>query len=119
MPNPVISLPLASDVKLVVYVPETYKEAVKQALFAAGAGAQGDYDQCAFEVAGIGQFRPNDAAKPHIGTANTVSHVAEFRLEMLVALEKLDDVVRALRASHPYEEPAFDVVPRLDPAISN
>jgi hypothetical protein len=119
MSNPMISLSLASEVKLVVYVPETHKEAVKSALFAAGAGGQGAYNMCAFEVLGEGQFRPHSAAKPHIGEANRLSHVAEYRIEMLVPLARLEQVVTALRATHPYEEPAFDIVPRLDPTISS
>ncbi len=119
MSNPMISMPLASEVKLVVYVPETHKQAVKEALFAAGAGEQGVYDMCAFEVLGGGQFRPSGAANPHIGQANRLSQIAEYRVEMLVPLERLGQVIAALRAAHPYEEPAFDILPRLDPAISS
>ncbi len=119
MSNPMISLPLASEVKLVVYVPETHKEAVKGALFAAGAGGQGAYDMCAFEVLGVGQFRPLSAASPHIGEANRLSQIAEYRVEMLVPLERLTQVIAALLAAHPYEEPAFDILLRLDPAISS
>lgn len=106
------NLEMCDDVKLVVYVPETHKEVVKNALFAAGAGAQGEYDQCAFETRGTGQFRPSSNAQPHLGQANELSQVSEWRVEMLVARPLVSAVVSALQQAHPYEEPAFDILPR-------
>lgn len=100
--------------KLTFFVPDDAKEHVKQAVFAAGAGRIGRYECCSWEVMGMGQFRPLDGANPAIGTVGTVERVAEFRVEMVLEDARLTDVVAALRASHPYEEPAFDLVKLAD-----
>jgi hypothetical protein len=96
--------------KLGVYVPDTHLEVVKSALFAAGAGHLGDYDSCCWQVRGVGQFRPLAGSNPYIGQQSAVEQVDEWRVEMMVADAVLKAVLAALRASHPYEEPAFDVV---------
>lgn len=95
--------------KLRVFVPETHLEVVKKALFAAGAGAQGDYDRCAWQVLGEGQFRPREQAQPFLGRAGHVSSVAEHCLEVLVSEPHLADVCAALKKAHPYEEVAYDI----------
>lgn len=100
--------------KLCVYIPEPHLEAVKQALFAAGAGRIGDYDSCSWQVLGIGQFRPLDGSQPFIGQQGQVEQVPEYRVETVCADEVVDDVLAAMRRAHPYEEPAFDLW-RLDP----
>ncbi|MDN5751273.1 MAG: Nif3-like dinuclear metal center hexameric protein, partial [Pseudonocardia sp.] len=84
--------------------------AVHDALSAAGAGHVGDYSHCSFATAGTGQFKPLDGAQPFIGTVGRLERVAETRLEMVLPRARRADVVAALRASHPYEEPAFDLV---------
>lgn len=94
----------------VVYVPESHLDAVKQAMFAAGAGSIGDYSQCAWQVLGTGQFCPGVNADPFIGENQQVTQVAEYRLEMVCQEDIKNDVLAALRASHPYEEPAFHVL---------
>lgn len=94
---------------LVVYIPETHVEAVKSALFAAGAGRYRNYDCCAWQVRGEGQFRALEGSQPFIGREGQVETVPEYRVEMICVEEHLDAVVAALRASHPYEEPAFAV----------
>jgi len=99
--------------KLCVYIPQTHVEQVKQALFAAGAGRIGDYDSCCWQVKGQGQFRPLDGSQPFIGQAGTAETVDEYRVEMVCADELVDGALAALRAAHPYEEPAFDLW-RLD-----
>lgn len=96
--------------KLIVFVPETHTEAVKSALFEAGAGRQGDYDCCSWQTAGQGQFRPLDGSKPYLGQQGEVETVAEYRVEMLCEEALLPAAVRALRQAHPYEEPAFEVL---------
>lgn len=96
--------------KLTVYIPETHLEAVKSALFAAGAGRQGGYDRCAWQVLGQGQFRPLVGSTPFIGAVGEIETVNEYRVEMLCPEEKVEGVTRALRDAHPYEEPAFDWV---------
>jgi hypothetical protein len=94
---------------IVVYIPETHLEAVKNALFAAGAGRYEKYDCCSWEVAGTGQFRPLEGSNPHIGRQGAVERVAEYRVEMVCPDDRVADTVAALRAAHPYEEPAFVV----------
>ena len=95
--------------KLCFYVPETHLESVKQAVFAAGGGRIGDYENCCWEVLGQGQFRPLSGAKPFLGQADELERVAEYRVELVCADELVREVVAALRQSHPYEEPAYDV----------
>lgn len=99
---------------LVVYVPAEDTEQLLGALFAAGAGALGDYRDCAFVTAGTGQFRPIHGASPTIGRVGELEYVAENRVEVTVVRERVAAVVEALRAAHPYEEPAFHVVRPLD-----
>jgi hypothetical protein len=96
--------------KLVVFVPETHKEQVKAAMFSAGAGEIGLYDQCSFESKGTGQFRPKPGSNPFLGKTLEVEKVDEYRIEMVCKKEKMKAVILSLRASHPYEEPAFDVI---------
>lgn len=95
--------------KLIVFVPETAKESLKSALFRAGAGSLGSYSHCAWECLGTGQFRPGDAAHPHIGSKGSIEYVPEWRVEMLVPDQVLESICKALYQSHPYEEPAFDL----------
>ncbi|WP_288132783.1 YqfO family protein [Microbulbifer sp.] len=99
--------------KLCVFIPESHLEPVKQALFDAGAGRIGDYDRCCWQVKGQGQFRPLDGSQPFIGQTGQVEQVSEYRVEMVCADEVVDDVLSAMRAAHPFEEPAFDLW-RLD-----
>lgn len=93
-----------------VYVPPDDADAVRSAMFAAGAGRLGDYTQCSWSASGIGQFLPGDGASPAIGTVGTVEHVAEDRIEMVAPRSRRAAVIAALRDAHPYEEPAYDVV---------
>ncbi|QEY14536.1 NGG1p interacting factor NIF3 [Cellvibrio sp. KY-GH-1] len=96
--------------KLVFFVPESHLEQVKTAVFAAGAGCIGHYDQCCWQTIGQGQFRPLSDANPFIGQVNKLETLTEYRVEMVCAEEYIRQVVSALRESHPYEAPAFDVV---------
>jgi hypothetical protein len=100
--------------KLSFYVPVECKEKVKEALFNVGAGKIGRYDQCCFEVQGRGQFRAKAGANPTLGEVNELCHVDEVKIEMVVADEKIAESLRALIKSHPYEEPAYDVVKCLE-----
>lgn len=85
-------------------------EALKQGLFAAGAGRQGNYDMCSWQSLGTGQFRPLEGSDPYLGSQNEVESVKEWRLETLVDEAVLSAVVEALLKLHPYEEPAYDLV---------
>jgi len=96
--------------KVVTFVPRDAADAVVNALAAAGAGAIGDYDRCAFVSSGRGTFRAGVDANPAIGTPGEVEVVEETRVEMVAPRGRRDDIVSALRAAHPYEEPAFDVL---------
>jgi hypothetical protein len=96
--------------KICFYVPDNAVEIVKQALFAAGAGRIGNYDSCCWQVLGSGQFRPLENSNPAIGKTGKVETVSEYRVEMVCEDRIIKDVVEALRQSHPYEEPAYDVV---------
>ncbi len=105
--------PLADAVrKLVTFVPRTHLEAVRLALAGAGAGRIGAYEACAFVGEGAGYFTPGADAAPFLGTAGGGPETAaEARLEVLVDRWQLPAVLGALRAAHPYEEPAWDVYP--------
>ena len=100
--------------KICVYVPDKHVETVKQALFDAGAGRIGNYDSCCWQTDGIGQFRPLPGSNPAIGSQNVVEQVPEVKLELVCEDDLVEAAVRAMRASHPYEEPAFDVWPLAD-----
>jgi len=95
--------------KLCFYVPISHVESVKEAVFAAGAGKIGDYEACAWQVLGIGQFRAQVGANPFIGQVGEVERVEEYRVEMVAEAHCIVDVVRALKDAHPYETPAYDV----------
>lgn len=102
--------PKDAGYKLYVFVPEDACEKVSRALFEAGAGKIGNYSACSFRSAGTGTFFGEAGANPKIGSAGKLESVAELKLETLVPASRVSEVIRALRASHPYEEPAFDLV---------
>lgn len=95
---------------LVFYVPVPDTDAVLSALFEAGAGQIGNYDECAFITEGRGQFRPLEGADPTIGGVGEREVIAENRVEITFPRSIRGDVVDALRRAHPYEEPAFHVL---------
>ncbi|TGG95312.1 NGG1p interacting factor NIF3 [Natronospirillum operosum] len=102
--------------KLIWFVPETHATATRDAVFEAGAGRQGDYEHCAWQCLGQGQFKPNADANPYLGEADRLEEVVEYRIETLVPAAALKAVIAALRRSHPYEEPAFEVIELVSPA---
>lgn len=95
--------------KLCFFVPESHLEAVKAAVFDAGAGRIGDYDRCCWQVIGTGQFRPLPGSQPFLGAQGQVEQVTEWKVEMVVADERVAAAVQALSDSHPYETPAYEV----------
>ena len=99
--------------KLVVFVPREALDKVRAALFDAGAGRIGEYEHCSWYAAGTGRFLGGDRSSPTIGERGKEQRVSELRLETVYPEERHDDVVAALRAAHPYEEPAFDIYPLL------
>ncbi len=94
--------------KLCFYVPASHAEAVKEAVFAAGAGRLGNYDRCCWQTAGQGQFRPLPGSRPHLGGHGRVHVEAEVKVEMLCRDDCLEAVLEALKRAHPYETPAFE-----------
>lgn len=101
--------------KWVVYVPRENAEAVQQAVFEAGAGHIGDYSHCSWSVSGIGQFLPHEGASPAIGSVGSVEQVPEDRFEVVAPARARATVLAAMRAAHPYEEPAFDIFALVPP----
>ncbi|GLQ32064.1 YqfO family protein [Litoribrevibacter albus] len=100
--------------KLSVFIPESHLDEVKSAMFLAGAGRIGNYDQCCWQVKGQGQFRPLDGANPYIGAQGAVEYVDEYKVEMVCEDSLLVAVIAAMKSSHPYEEPAYDIIQLFD-----
>lgn len=100
--------------KLTVFIPDEALDKVKSALFAAGAGSIGDYEQCCWQVQGVGQFIPLAGSNPHIGKHDSLEAVNEWRVEMVVDAAFITATIAALKAAHPYETPAYDVIEVLD-----
>lgn len=92
---------------IVVYVPETHVEQVREAMFRGGGGKYNRYDSCSWQVAGTGQFRPLPGSSPFIGSAEKVEQVPEFRLEMICTEDNIRTAVAAMLKAHPYEEVAW------------
>lgn len=108
--QPVVPQDQAPLDKLVVFVPADRADALIDALAAAGAGRIGDYDRCAWTVNGSGTFRPQPGATPAIGSVGAIEVVPEARVEMVVPAHRRTEVLAAMRAAHPYEEVAFDLL---------
>jgi hypothetical protein len=102
--------PKASQYKLVTFVPPEHLEPLAEALFAAGAGRIGNYARCSFRSPGTGTFFGEEGTDPSVGQSGRLEQVNEIRLETVIPIARLSDVVSALREGHPYEEPAFDLV---------
>ena len=105
------SMPVGSQLKLVVFVPDNDLAKVSNALFAAGAGRIGEYRECSYRLAGTGTFFATEAANPTVGVRGRREDVAEWRLEVVCPANRASEIVRALRTAHSYEEPAFDLYP--------
>lgn len=97
--------------KLVVFVPCDHLDALKEALWIAGAGNIGEYDECSFSTEGIGTFRGSEKTNPSIGEPGRREEVLEKRLEVLLSQDKLGPVLKAMKQHHPYEEVAHEVYP--------
>lgn len=95
--------------KMCYFVPESHLETTKTALFEAGAGRIGDYDCCAWQCKGQGQFRPLDGSQPFLGQTGEVERVDEFRVELVCRDDLIRTALKALKEAHPYEEPAYEV----------
>jgi len=96
--------------KIELYVPESHLAAVKTAMFEAGAGRVGNYDRCAWQTRGEGQFRPLDGSRPFFGNQGQIETAIEYKLELVCEEPCLKAVVAALKRAHPYEEVAYTVI---------
>lgn len=97
--------------KLVVFVPEADGQAVSEAMWNAGAGSIGNYDECSFRSTGTGTFRGNDQSNPSLGEPGIRREEKEYRLEVLVEQHLQNKVLRAMKEAHPYEEIAYELYP--------
>lgn len=95
--------------KLCYFVPESHLEKTKQALFEAGAGRIGDYDCCAWQCRGQGQFRPLAGSDPYLGSQGEIERVDEYKVELVCSDELIRPALEAFKRAHPYEEPAYEV----------
>ena len=98
-----------------VFVPADALDTVRDAVFAAGAGRIGDYERCSWYAEGTGTFLGGESTSPVVGERGQEERVPELRLETVYPVERETEVVRALRAAHPYEEPAFDLYVLAEP----
>lgn len=96
------------------YVPTDACDIVKKAMFAAGAGSQGNYDNCCWQVLGQGQFRALQGSQPAIGQQDELTQIDEFRVEMLCNEHHIIQAIQAMKKAHPYEEIAFNVTENID-----
>lgn len=95
--------------KIVVYVPVDHADKLRDSMAASGAGEIGNYTHCTFSIKGVGRFKPEVGASPTIGEVGKLEAVEEERIETVCSEEKLKDVLKAIKDTHPYEEPATDV----------
>jgi dinuclear metal center YbgI/SA1388 family protein len=102
--------------KIVVFCPESVAASIRTAMSKAGAGVIENYSECSFIASGIGTYRSGSQTQPFIGKPGEFTEVAETRLEMLAAEGNLTQIIQAILANHPYEEPAFDIYPLVTPA---
>jgi len=100
--------------KLSFYVPQDALESVKAALFKAGAGHIGNYDQCCWQVKGQGQFRPLPGSSPAVGEHEELCSLEDWKVELVCKRERIAAVIRTLKQAHPYEEVAYEVTRLVD-----
>lgn len=99
----------SNNVKIVVFVPESHADVVREAMGKFGAGKIGNYTYCSFSSRGIGRFKPEEGAHPNIGEVGKFESVTEERIEVVCKRKNLADVIRAIKKAHPYEQVALDV----------
>jgi len=95
--------------KVIVYVPLTHADIVRQVIGSAGGGALGKYSFCSFSIRGVGRFKPEAGAQPHIGMVGKLEEVEEERIEVTCDDTLVPQVIIAIKKVHPYEEVALDV----------
>lgn len=105
---------MAARYKLIWFVPPSHLESTRDAVFTAGAGWVGGYARCSWYALGEGSFYGTEGTSPTSGEPGREEHVAQYRVETVVDEAKLAEAVSALRRSHPFEEPSFDIYPLTD-----
>ena len=104
----------SSNVKIVVFVPLSHCDIVREAIGDADGGIIGNYSHCSFSSKGTGRFRPDENANPHIGQANKLEEVEEERIEFVCPKKIAKRIIEAIKKVHPYEEIALDIYPLID-----
>ena len=105
------TLELSDCVTIVVSVPETHANAVREAMSRAGAGKVGDYSHCSYSLKGIGRFMPNKGSNPYLGKEGVIVEVIEERIEIVCSCTVLEQVMDEIKKAHPYEEAVIDIYP--------
>lgn len=101
----------STNVKIVIFVPETHTDIVREAMGKAGAGKIGNYTHCTFSSKGVGRFKPEADANPYIGEVGKYEEVIEERIETVCPRGILQEVIKAIKEVHPYDEVALDIYP--------
>ena len=101
----------SNNVKIVVFVPESHTNIVREAIGEAGAGKIGNYTHCSFSSKGVGRFKPEQGAHPAIGEVGKLESVQEERIEVVCERNQLKAIIAAIKKVHPYEEVALDIYP--------
>jgi hypothetical protein len=104
-------LELSDYVTIVIAVPESHADVVREAMGQAGAGKIGNYSYCSYSVKGIGRFMPNKGSKPFLGKEDVLEEVVEERIEMVCNRTVLEHVLEEAKKAHPYEEAVIDIYP--------
>lgn len=100
-----------TQLKLVVFLPQTHVTKVSEALFSAGAGVIGEYSRCSYKLEGTGTFLGSERSNPATGKRGRAEEVAETRLEVIADKWNIDEIIKRMKETHPYEEPAYDIYP--------
>lgn len=99
------------NVKIVVFVPESHADTVREAIGKTGAGKIGNYTYCSFSSKGVGRFNPQQGSDPVIGEIGKLTSVKEERIEVVCDRILLKNVIAAIKKVHPYEEVVLDIYP--------
>jgi hypothetical protein len=104
---------MSNLIKIVVFVPLTHADILRDVMSKAGAGVIGNYSNCTFSTRGVGRYKPIEGANPTIGEVGKLDAVEEERIETVCKKEKIKEVIQAIKKAHPYEEVALDIYPLL------
>lgn len=97
--------------KFIVYVPETHKEKIIEAINKGGGGHIGNYSHCTFRTSGIGTFKPEEGSNPFLGKKDKMEKVEEIKIETIVERKDIPNLLNKVQQAHPYEEVVYDLFP--------